>query len=367
VNTATRESEADARPSPGETAENASSPSSEHPEATRTEEKAGGRAPTPAGSEPGEDILRRFADGIHVRLDILEDALGGLQDEVARLQQVASDSAEAAQRRLWRVFAAGQLLLAVLLLVLFLLAWPMAGQDPSPRSPVVDRSEPPGAPSEMRLPTETANPQPAPVGETLSPPIETGREEPPQDAEPEGPAQGSEPAGPSASNAVPEDEEPAGAAASARSTEPPDHTTPGAGTPDSPEGSRPRPGAEEATGGAGDEASPTAPIPGSADNGVGLEGERFAVQLIAFRSESNVATFMDRFGVRADARYLHARIQAQNWYFVFLGIYETREEAGAAIDALPAPLRELGPWIRPLPAGSRLLSFAEGADPDAPE
>jgi septal ring-binding cell division protein DamX len=83
--------------------------------------------------------------------------------------------------------------------------------------------------------------------------------------------------------------------------------------------------------------------------------ERFAIQLIGFRSESSVAPFAEEFGLPDTARYMHSNNQGEDWYLVLVGDYATREQGRAAVATLPERLRELEPWVRPLQAGTKLL------------
>jgi len=94
-----------------------------------------------------------------------------------------------------------------------------------------------------------------------------------------------------------------------------------------------------------------------------LEEERFAIQLVTYTSESRVAAFAEEFGIASDARYIVSKKGDQDWYSVFLGIYRSMSEATAAIESLPKRLRELGPWVRTLPAGTRLMPAAASAGP----
>jgi len=93
-----------------------------------------------------------------------------------------------------------------------------------------------------------------------------------------------------------------------------------------------------------------------------LDQERYAIQLISFRSESSVAPFVEEFGILDEARYMHSRNEDQDWYSVFLGIYGTRKAGTAAVATLPPRLRELGPWVRSLPAGTRLIPVDAPSD-----
>ncbi len=93
-----------------------------------------------------------------------------------------------------------------------------------------------------------------------------------------------------------------------------------------------------------------------------LENERFAIQLISFRSESSVRPFAERYGIVDDARYMLSDSAGQTWYSVFLGNFATREEGRAAVEALSPELVELKPWVRSLSAGTSLVPVSASGE-----
>jgi septal ring-binding cell division protein DamX len=95
-----------------------------------------------------------------------------------------------------------------------------------------------------------------------------------------------------------------------------------------------------------------------------LDEERYAIQLISFRNESSVGPFMERFGIAEEARYIRADGESEDWYAVVLGNFPSRSEAAAAVRELPPRLRELEPWVRPLPAGTELMPLGEPREVD---
>ena len=86
-----------------------------------------------------------------------------------------------------------------------------------------------------------------------------------------------------------------------------------------------------------------------------LGDRRYMIQLIGFRRESSVGDFAHRFGIANDARYMRARQNGKDWYLVLLGQFPDLESGMSAAARLPAELRKLEPWVRPIAAGTRLL------------
>jgi septal ring-binding cell division protein DamX len=103
--------------------------------------------------------------------------------------------------------------------------------------------------------------------------------------------------------------------------------------------------------------APTAadPDPVPAPGPVVLDSERFTIQLIGFRSPARIAAFAGEHGIASQARWLRAPGKGRTWHLVVLGDYASREEAQAALTALPAGLRALSPLVRSLAAGTELM------------
>ncbi len=97
---------------------------------------------------------------------------------------------------------------------------------------------------------------------------------------------------------------------------------------------------------------PTAPA--VADTLV-LDSERYAIQLIGFRTPARIAAFARDQGIADQARWLRAPGKGRAWNLVVLGNYASRDEAQAALVALPPALRALSPLVRPLSAGTELM------------
>jgi septal ring-binding cell division protein DamX len=89
----------------------------------------------------------------------------------------------------------------------------------------------------------------------------------------------------------------------------------------------------------------------------------FAIQLITFQSVSRVESFAKEFGIVDNSRYMRVEENDRFLYSVLVGNYSTREEGRAAVGALSPQLRELDPWVRWLPTGTRLMSIE--APPEA--
>lgn len=356
----------------------------------------------PEAEIPWENTVRRFTGSIDVRLDILEDELGGLQDELNRLQQVAGERIDAAQRRLLRVYLAGQVLLGGLIVGLFLMVWPVVGTDADRQPAPAASAKAPHADVESGSGNRLPGIMQAPVSETATP-TET-RTASPRPRTPKAPesgagasSQASSPTGTDAAaegekkTAAPEEPqeksaaEPASAPSLVEDKEPSVTTqgqptaTPTIGGADAPESDRATPAASqqssrpeelreqggppdgskaEAVASTGDEASSS----GQKDAATLLEEERFAIQLVTYHSESRVADFAEEFGIASNARYMVSQDGGQDWYSVFLGVYTSRSEATAAAESLPKKLRELNPWVRSLPAGTRLMPTSASAD-----
>ena len=78
-----------------------------------------------------------------------------------------------------------------------------------------------------------------------------------------------------------------------------------------------------------------------------LPGDLLAVQLIAVSSKRALEDYARSHGLKG----LSAARIAQGGklrYVLILGLYENRDHARTAIDAMPPPLNELSAWIRPL-------------------
>jgi septal ring-binding cell division protein DamX len=358
---------------------------------------------------PWDESMRRFVDSIDVRLDILEEELGGLQDELNRLQQAAREGADAAQRRLARIYAAGQVLLALLIIVLFLKGWPAGGRAPGTESsPPAVPTTPTPAPETGSATTPKSPEQPPTVEESTGAGTEsvTPSAPNPEEDQPavDAPEQPLSPQGQGTPALVPADTDPAKSSSGslepkgqdqADAASPPASategqtspapaaeslaSTPGDGEPGPPpaalqpvepdQTARSLPAENREEGGDPRTSAPASAVPPAGGtpsppdrSRIVLDEEGFAIQLISYRSVASLPSFVTKFGIADEARYMHSQAQNQDWYPVLLGVYRTRAEGLAAVDALPPPLRALNPWVRSLPAGTELVPVGAPAD-----
>jgi len=354
-----------------------------------------------------EDTVRRFTGSIDVRLDILEDELGGLQDELRGLQQLAHEKVEVAQGRILRRFAIGQVILGVLIVALFLALRFGWGADSRAEAPQAASAAAPVQAGRIVPETGSAS-LPVPPVPRDSPAVETSAELPqlPSRAQ-DGMAVDGEGDGTRRGNGAPLQRSPEVTTQQGPETEPtssddqvpPREQAPDAGSPPEsiptsevpdeaseaePAASSPEadgqgstvsaneppamPGAtrqEQAKDAPQEEATDpnTSPLaseeetstPDARPGVVVLENERFAIQLISFRSESSVRPFAEQYGIVDDARYMLSDKAGQTWYSVFLGNFATREEGRAAVETLSPEFLELKPWIRSLSTGTSLV------------
>ena len=87
------------------------------------------------------------------------------------------------------------------------------------------------------------------------------------------------------------------------------------------------------------------------------EESQYAIQLVAYHSRGRIGPFVERFGLDNRASITEVRIAGRPGYAVLLGPYDSESAASLAIANLPAELRALGPWVRRLPAGTRLHAW----------
>lgn len=339
-----------------------------------------------------EDTVRRFTGSIDIRLDILEDQLGGLEDELSRLQQTARERVDAAQRRLVRLYAVGQVSVGILILGLYWLIWPGLWNDSAPEPPPV-------APADISMAQRPASGPEGSAATAQEPPAPTSRRDPGAavagGAAPSPGASPGKPAAQGTGRAEAPKPEAADLPTEQRSADPPgsqqsgdsgktgeqaaQEAAPAGDSPGTDTQQEPLPkkastpgGAEDRSGAPGDDDASDTGSPADSKNATSdaepdakpapPEGERFAIQLIAYQSESNVRRFVEKFDILDDARFMHYQSQGQDWYVVFLGDYATRADGAAAMAALPKRLRELEPWVRSLPPGTELTAARKSAE-----
>jgi hypothetical protein len=345
-------------------------------------------------TNPWDAAVRRFTGSIDLRLDIVENELGEVQEELAQFQEVAREKLNSMERRLARRTLAGHALLAALILVVAFLGWsalqsarttaplpPGSVPEASPAAQARPRTgEPPSTamrddarnaaaePSRSATADDKGSPgssvshdqqlvgQPGEVdhgAHAKQQPSESGAAAPasPRESsrpnEPSSPVPTEENASSPAQNAIPEDgEEGREAAKKAEETDRTEgdgHATPTEASSDSASQTE---NPSEATTAAESEPGRTV-----------LEQERYAIQLVSFHSRSSVAPFVEKFEISDTALFTKSRGGDRDWYLVFAALYPTRSEASAAVEALPPRLKELEPWIRKLPIGTALSTY----------
>lgn len=72
----------------------------------------------------------------------------------------------------------------------------------------------------------------------------------------------------------------------------------------------------------------------------------YIVQILGSRSETNVQSFLGQEAPGGTKGYFETRYQDKPWFVVVFGNFNTRDTASAAIEQLPASMKELNPWIR---------------------
>lgn len=105
--------------------------------------------------------------------------------------------------------------------------------------------------------------------------------------------------------------------------------------------------------------APARPTPGSTasssyrDQGFRREAllmnkpaSHFTLQMMGSLDEASVRSFIQTQANSSDFAYFEGRYQGRPWYVVVYGDYNNREQALAAIQNLPAPLRNQRPWAR---------------------
>jgi septal ring-binding cell division protein DamX len=99
---------------------------------------------------------------------------------------------------------------------------------------------------------------------------------------------------------------------------------------------------------AGAPAGPVEPAPAV------LESPAYGVQLVAYGSRERIGPFLKEYGVGEAVVALEVVAAGRPAQAVLIGPFASESEAAGRLAGLPARLRALGPWVRPLPAGSRL-------------
>ena len=71
--------------------------------------------------------------------------------------------------------------------------------------------------------------------------------------------------------------------------------------------------------------------------------DRWTVQLLAYRNETKLLDFIDRFSLVKDSAYFTEHARGIYWYKLIYGVYASKAEAAAARSKLPQTVRNEGP------------------------
>ncbi len=75
-------------------------------------------------------------------------------------------------------------------------------------------------------------------------------------------------------------------------------------------------------------------------------GDRYVLQLLGSHSKQAALDFMSAHKEVSDLHYFETRHEGKPWFVVTKGAYAGRQQAQAAVNQLPGPLRQLKPWPR---------------------
>ena len=76
----------------------------------------------------------------------------------------------------------------------------------------------------------------------------------------------------------------------------------------------------------------------------------YIVQLLGSHSSTGAETFRDQWQSQVTGtlyRY-QTTYKGKDWFVVVSGVYSSRAEARAAVNAMPSSLRKQSPWVRPV-------------------
>ncbi|MDX1812321.1 MAG: SPOR domain-containing protein, partial [Gammaproteobacteria bacterium] len=76
--------------------------------------------------------------------------------------------------------------------------------------------------------------------------------------------------------------------------------------------------------------------------------DRYTLQIVAGESLNTVDDFIKEHQLKDNIALYHSLRNSKDWYGLIYGIYETKPLAVAAADQMPAKLKTIDPWIRPL-------------------
>ena len=100
---------------------------------------------------------------------------------------------------------------------------------------------------------------------------------------------------------------------------------------------------------------PAQPKPGTAEKILSLPTGNFTVQLLGAAKISGIEQFIAQNKLQTNAYYYKSMRQNQPWYILLYGNYPSKEQAKAAIAALPLPVRALNPWVRDIASVKKAL------------
>jgi hypothetical protein len=89
--------------------------------------------------------------------------------------------------------------------------------------------------------------------------------------------------------------------------------------------------------------------PGIPGNWLAGQGPgRYTIQLIGLQTQAAARAFIERHGLAGRALYLRTQHDGERWFPVLYGSFDTRAAAQSARARLPASLKRVGPWLRPI-------------------
>jgi DamX protein len=115
---------------------------------------------------------------------------------------------------------------------------------------------------------------------------------------------------------------------------------------------------------AGEEPTRSEPVAAAEEAALVTEELLYALQLIGFRNLDRFREFASDVGLESPVWYLEGSYGGRPWYSLIEGLYPDYGAAQEALDKMPESIRALDPWIRPLPAGTRLGSVEAPAAPE---
>ncbi|MGV6857698.1 MAG: SPOR domain-containing protein, partial [bacterium] len=81
----------------------------------------------------------------------------------------------------------------------------------------------------------------------------------------------------------------------------------------------------------------------------------YTLQLLASEDESKVDELIDSKVSPDDLAKISFTRYGNRWYNLVMGSYSSNSQAQAALDNLPAAMKKLNPWIRPISSLQRVI------------